>query len=140
VTTVLIALTVVLAAASAKADTEFGNADFRGSYGFSFELTIGVGAPRIVMVGQFTADGAGRYTGERTVNLGTASPESSGVFHQTFSCMYSVGQNGTGTAICTTPFGPERFAFVLADEGKEVHFISITPGISLRGVARKQSS
>jgi hypothetical protein len=54
--------------------------------------------------------------------------------------MYSVGQNGTGTATYATPFGPERFAFVLVAAGKEVQFISITPGISLRGVARNQSS
>ena len=134
-----VALTLVLGASALRADNEFSTGDLRGAYGFTFELTVGGGAPPIVAVGQFTADGAGTYAGERTVNLGTASPANSGVFRQTFSCTYSVGQNGTGSAICSTPFGPERFAFVLVAEGKEVLFVSVTPGISLRGIARKQS-
>ena len=135
----LIGLIVMLAASTVSADSAFGNGDLRGAYGFSFDLTFATGQ-RIAAVGRFTADGAGTYTGERTVNLGTGSPDSPGVFHQSFSCMYSVDQNGTGTAVCSTPFGPERFAFVLVDEGKELQFISITPGISLRGVARRQAS
>ena len=138
--TYLAASSLVLAASAVRAATEFRNADLQGSYGFSFELNLGGGAPNIVAVGQFVADGAGNYSGERTVNFGAASPTSTGLFHQAFTCTYSVVQSGTGTAICATPFGPERFGFVLVDEGKELQFISITPGISLRGVARKQSS
>lgn len=117
---------------AAQADTEFSNADLRGPYGFSFELIIS--ATRIVAVGQFTADGAGTYSGERTVNGGA------GGMDQIFSCHYSVRQKGTGTATCTATPGRENFAFVLVDKGKEVHFISTTPGIILRGVSRKQSS
>ena len=58
----------------------------------------------------------------------------------TFDCAYSVSPNGTGTATCTATPGAENFAFVLVDDGNEVHFISTTPGVILRGVARKQSS
>jgi len=131
----LLALSLVLAVPAAQADSEFSDADLRGSYGFSFELTILATGTRIVGIRQFTADGEGTFSGEGTTNAG------GGPTPHTFECRYSVRPNGTGTATCRAiPFGQENFAFVLVDEGKEVHFISTTPGVLLRGVARRQSS
>jgi hypothetical protein len=125
---------MLVAVPTTQADREFSNADLRGPYGFSFELTIVATGRRVVGIRQFTADGEGTFSGEGTSNAGA------GGLHLTFDCTYSVSPNGTGTAACTATPGAENFAFVLVDEGKEVHFISTTPGVLLRGVARKQSS
>ena len=124
---------MLVAVSSAQADQEFSNADLRGSYGWALEGTFGTTSLNAVR--QFTADGQGTFSGEGTVNAGA------GGLQHTFVCQYSVKPNGTGTATCDVQFlGKERFAFVLIDEGKEVRFISTTPGVIIHGVAGKQSS
>lgn len=113
------------------ADRKFSNADLRGPYGWALEGTFGMTSLDVIR--QFTADGQGTFSGEGTVNTGA------GGLQHTFICKYSVKPNGTGTATCDVEFlGRENFAFVLIDEGKEVRFISSTPGVIIHGVARKQ--
>lgn len=128
----LLAVSLVLAATSAAfADREFSNADLRGAYGWSLEGTAF--GTSLDVVRQFTADGQGTFSAEGIVNFGTG-----GVPH-TLVCSYSVKPNGIGTATCKSPeLGAERFAFVLIDEGREARFISTTPGVIIKGVARRQ--
>lgn len=124
---------MLVAVPTAQADREFSNADLRGRYGWTLEGTFF--ATSLDAIRQFTADGQGTFAGEGTVNAGA------GGFQHTFVCSYAVKPNGTGTATCDVEFlGKENFAFVLIDEGREVRFISTTPGVIIHGVARTQSS
>jgi hypothetical protein len=135
--TKLVVLVTVVAGWHARADDDqdgrpFSNADLRGPYGFAWDASAG--AAHIASVGQFTADGRGNFSGERTVNTGAA------VLQQTFHCRYETGANGVGTADCTIMPGGSRetFSTVLVDEGKQGPFISTTAGVVARGVAQKQ--
>ena len=111
---------------------QFSNADLRGSYGFSWDGTAG--ATHIAAVGQFTADGEGNFSGERTLNVGVA------VLQQAFTCTYEIKANGIGTADCTIMPGgsKETFTAVLVDKAKQGDFISTTAGVVARGGFRKQ--
>jgi hypothetical protein len=126
------ALVGVLASApAALAGKKFSEADIKGPYGFAFDGTVGV-VP-VSSVGQFTADGSGNLTGSRVLNAGGGSVP------QTFTCTYTVNDDGTGHASCVvTPGGPESFDFVLVDKGKEAYFIGSGPGVLIRGVAKPQ--
>jgi hypothetical protein len=131
--TFLIALMLVLAASSVRADSAFGNADLRGSYAWSLDGTAF--GTSLDVVRQFIADGQGTFSVEGIVNFGT------GAVPHTLVCRYSVKSNGLGTARCNSPeLGEEHFAFVLVDKGNEVRFISTTAGVIIKGVARRQSS
>lgn len=134
---IALALLVSMPTWHVKADDEqhgrpFRNADLRGPYGFSWDATAGT--THIAAVGQFTADGEGNASGERTLNIGAA------VLQQTFTCTYEIRDNGIGTADCTImPGGSEEaFTAVLVDKGKQGDFISTTAGVVARGVFRKQ--
>jgi hypothetical protein len=116
---------------AAWADRHFTNSDLRGSYSWTLEGTFA--GTSLVAVNQFTADGEGVFSGERTINLGT------GGLNTTFVCQYSVKPNGFGTATCDVEIlGRENFVFVLTDGGRQVHFISVTSGAVIRGEAQKQ--
>ena len=136
----MLALTLLLAGfmlavvPAARGDREFSNADLRGAYGWTLEGTFA--GTSLVALRQFTADGAGKLSGEGKINLGTGGL---GPFH--FDCSYLVMPDGTGTANCVVAvLGQEHFAFVLIDGGREVRFISVSDQAVIRGIARKQSS
>jgi hypothetical protein len=123
--------TVLAGAPQARADRQFSNGDLRGPYSWTLQGTFA--GTSLVAVNQFTADGDGIFSGERTINLGV------GGLNTTFVCRYSIRPNGFGTATCDVEvLGRENFVLVVTDGGKRIHFISITPGAVIRGEAEKQ--
>jgi len=132
------ALALVLVATSGAAfGGGFNDTNVNGPYAFSLHGTsAGMG---VTSVGRFTANGGGSIAaGDRTTAIGGVL-----VLHQTFGCIYSVNQNGTGTATCTVwPANPdgtttETLDFVIVNNG-EIHFISTQPGDVVEGVAEHQ--
>ena len=124
----------------------FTEMDVRGAYAFSFEGTVIQLGPAVAMVaapiaaaGVVVADGTGNIIDAvRTLNVnGTA-------VKQTFTCIYSVNPNGTGSATCALanplPGAPlaETFDFVLEDAGRAFRLIGTTPGITVAGSGTRQ--
>jgi putative salt-induced outer membrane protein YdiY len=132
----------LVAPVSARADDgEFTVADVRGSYGFSWDGTVGAGTSAPVpasAVGLLVADGEGKFTESvRTLSLDGS------VSHQTATGTYTVNRNGTGSATFSVNFGggvvrTETFDFVIVNNDREAHFIGTDPGVVIRGVAVKQ--
>jgi hypothetical protein len=116
----------------------FTEADVRGAYAFSFQGTVIQLGP-FAAAGIVVSDGKGNIINAvRTLNInGTA-------VQQTFTCIYSVNPNGTGSADCTLanplPGAPivETFDFALEDAGRAFRLISTTPGFTAVGTGKRQ--
>lgn len=127
--------------AQAKQVKKFGEADLKGSYGFSFygEAVEGPVIGPLASVGQFEADGEGNVTAAvRVLNLGGT------VLEQTGAGTYQVNADGTGSVVLVfsrggVPDSEETFSFVLFGNGSHVRFISTTEGVVSRGLARRMS-
>ena len=123
------------------AEREFTVADVRGSYGFSWNGTLGAGTSGAVPAaaeGLLVADGQGTFTeAVRTLSVNGS------VSHQTATGTYTVNSNGTGLATLHVNFAPgvvrtETFEFVIVNNGREAPFIGTDPGVVIRGLAIKQ--
>ena len=140
-----------LAVPAVQAGDRFTNRDVDGPTAFAFDgfATVPVPGGGFTMVptastGRFTADGHGNITdGARTLVVGGQS------LKQEFTCSYNVNPNGTGDARCTvtpsflTPTVPtssdtETFDFVVVERKKEAFFTATTPGVTIRGVTKRQ--
>jgi hypothetical protein len=128
----------------ALADANFSAHDIKGPYGFAFDGFVGTtatspGAP-VAAVGRFTADGSGKIEdGMRTLVVGGTA------LRQTFTCTYSVNDDGTGHADCIVTGAPdEHFDFAIASKGDEAYFTAVpanVPGAgttTIRGLAKSQ--
>lgn len=128
---------------SARADDDddrgertFSVRDLRGSYsvqlnGFVPSTTAGAPPTPVSILGRFTADGAGKARGSRTLII-TGQPIP---IPTTFDCDYTVSLQGTGTLACTitetnpnvTPPTPikriDTFNIVLDRRGAEVRLL-----------------
>jgi hypothetical protein len=132
----------LVAPVSARADEEeFTVGSVRGSYGFSWDGTVGAGTSGAVpaaAVGLLVADGEGNFTeAVRTLTVNGS------VSRQTATGTYTVNPNGTGSAVLHVNFGAgplvtETFEFVIVKGGREAPFIGTNPGVVIRGVAVKQ--
>lgn len=121
----------------------FSERDLRGTYNafFEGEATEGPFTGHATAIGLVRFDGRGNYVVHRTVNIGGTL-----IVNQIGDCTYSVEPSGSGTARCvvSTPSPPgipdmiEDLAFTLT-EADEAYFMSITPGLSAVGTARKQT-
>jgi hypothetical protein len=115
---------------------EFSVRDVDGPMAFAFDgfATVGTSTVPAAAVGRFVADGRGDITdGVRTLVVGGTT------LHQTFVCTYTVNPDGTGSASCeVTPGGPETFDFVIVKKKQEAFFTATTPGVTIRGVSRRQ--
>src|SRR5438105_15875653 len=134
----VLALGLVVLAASGSGAGGFGVGSIQGPYGFSFAGAF-VDGTRAAAVGSFSADGHGnRLNGVRTLSVGYSTGAT--VIHQTFSCMYSVDPAGTGTATCQfVPGHTETLAFVIISNN-EVQLIGTDTNSVIQGVAKKQGS
>lgn len=139
---------------SADADPRFGPGDIRGPYGFAFDGFIELppalgGRTPVAAVGRFVGDGQGQLTeGTRTLVVGGVAVS------QTFTCDYSVNEDGNGHADCivTTPPSTqhrESFDVVAFNKGDEASFTAVPPATTLpppaagppstiRGLAKRQ--
>ena len=128
----------------ALADANFSAHDIKGPYGFAFDGFVGTtatspGAP-VAATGRFTADGNGKIEdGTRTLVIGGTA------LRQTFTCTYSVNDDGTGHADCIVTGAPdEHFDFVIVSKGDEAYFTAVpatVPGAgttTIRGLAKSQ--
>jgi hypothetical protein len=129
---------LVLPIAEAGRD-EYSVRDITGPFAAVFDgvVMVNTTAAPAAAVGRFIADGNGKLTdGVRTLVVGGTA------LHQTFTCTYTVNSNGTGTATCIVMTGStstnESFYFVIVKRKKEVHFTATTPGVTIRGVAKRQ--
>ena len=116
------------------AEPVFSNQSLRGAYGFTSSGTL-FGDPGIA-VGRITFDGQGLCTLVIRVNIaatgGTEPIDAT-------ACTYRVQPDGTGTLTVAIPgLGTFTIAFVLVDHGKELHTISLDPGISTTALLKKQ--
>jgi hypothetical protein len=116
---------------------EFSVRDVDGPMAFAFDgfATVGTSTVPAASIGRFIADGRSNLTdGVRTLVVGGTT------VHQTFTCTYTVNaDDGTGSASCVvTPGGPETFDFVIVEKKKEAFFTATTPGVTIRGVSRRQ--
>jgi len=132
----VLALGLVVLAASGSSGSSFGVGNIQGAYGFSFGGAF-VDGTRAAAVGSFSADGKGNIlNGVRTLSIGYSTGAT--VIHQTFSCMYSVDPNGMGTATCQfVPGHPETLAFVIISNN-EVQLIGTDANSVINGVAKRQ--
>ncbi len=90
---------------------------------------------QVAAVGRFRADGYGNITdGVRSISVNGAH------FLQTYTCIYQINQDGTGTAECLIDQTQltETFYVALNKKGKEIQFVTTTPGTIVTGVAKKQ--
>jgi hypothetical protein len=119
-----------------RSDRTFSVRDLRGSYsvqlnGFVPSTTAGAPPTPVSILGRFTADGAGKARGSRTLII-TGQPIP---IPTTFDCNYTVSLQGTGTLACTitetnpnvTPPTPiqriDTFNIVLDRRGAEVRLL-----------------
>jgi hypothetical protein len=133
----LVSVLALVLVATSGAAFGFNNGNLNGPYAFSLEGTSS--GNQVISIGRLIADGHGAiWGGNRTTVIGGVL-----VLHQTFTCTYSVNQDGTGTATCTVwPANPdgtttETLAFVIVN-GNQVQFISTQPGDVVQGVANHQ--
>jgi hypothetical protein len=112
----------------------FHDRSLRGAYGFISSGTL-FGDPGIA-VGRTTFDGEGTCTLAITVNIAAAG--GTGPIVAT-SCTYAVQPDGTGTLTVAIPgLGTFTIAFVLVDNGQELHTISLDAGVSTTALLKKQ--
>jgi uncharacterized membrane protein HdeD (DUF308 family) len=118
----------------AAAAPPFNDRSLRGAYGFISSGTL-FGDPGIA-VGRASFDGEGTCTLTITVNIAAAGGTGPVV---ATPCTYAVQPDGTGTLTVAIP-GLSTFtiAFVLVDNGQEVHTISLDPGVSTTALLKKQ--
>jgi hypothetical protein len=114
----------------------FSNRHLRGDYAFT--------AQTCCVLGRFTADGAGHFSGSLTLAGG------GDVHHESMDCDYNVAPDGTGTMNCTTVKldGPGigdtatgTNEFVLLNRGEEVFVMNNEPGGEVEGlvtIAKRQ--
>jgi hypothetical protein len=116
------------------AEPSFSNASLHGAYGFSSSGTL-FGDPGIA-VGRTTFDGQGLCT--LVIRFNIAATGGTEPIDAT-ACTYGVQPDGTGTLTVAIPgLGTFTIAFVLVDHGKELHTISLDPGISTTALLKKQ--
>ena len=116
------------------AEPSFSNASLHGAYGFSSSGTL-FGDPGIA-VGRTTFDGQGLCT--LVIRFNIAATGGTEPIDAT-ACTYGVQPDGTGTLTVAIPgLGTFTIAFVLVDYGKELHTISLDPGISTTALLKKQ--
>jgi hypothetical protein len=144
-TAVFALMLLCIVTTTADAAQRFSVKDVDGPTAFAFDgfatvvppgTTTPVQAPAAA-VGRFDADGNGHLAnGVRTLVVGGQ------VFHETFTCTYTVQVNGTGHAECDVDGdrGPqdESFDFVIKKKKDEVVFTSTTPGVTIRGATKRQ--
>jgi len=119
---------------TAAAEPLFSNQSLHGAYGFSSTGTL-FGDPGIA-VGRTTFDGQGLCT--LVIRFNIAATGGTEPIDAT-SCTYGVQPDGTGTLTVAIPgLGTFTIAFVLVDHGKELHTISLDPGISTTALLKKQ--
>ncbi len=136
---VLMFAVACLVAPVAAAGGGFSVRDLDGPAAFAFDGFVTVSGTMVpaAAVGRFTADGGGNITdGVRTLVVGGTAVE------QTFTCMYTVNPDGTGSAACEITTGPEEseesFDFVIVKRKKEAFFTSTTTGVTIRGATKRQ--
>jgi hypothetical protein len=116
------------------AEPVFSNQSLRGAYGFTSSGTL-FGDPGIA-VGRTTFDGQGLCT--LVIRFNIAATGGTEPIDAT-ACTYGVQPDGTGTLTVAIPgLGTFTIAFVLVDHGKELHTISLDPGISTTALLKKQ--
>jgi hypothetical protein len=116
------------------AEPVFSNQSLHGAYGFSSTGTL-FGDPGIA-VGRTTFDGQGLCT--LVIRFNIAATGGTEPIDAT-ACTYGVQPDGTGTLTVAIPgLGTFTIAFVLVDHGKELHTISLDPGISTTALLKKQ--
>jgi hypothetical protein len=131
---VLWLLTVGVPGVTADDDESFSNRSLRGAYGFISSGTL-FGDPGIA-VGRTTFDGQGLCT--LVIRFNIAATGGTEPIDAT-ACTYGVQPDGTGTLTVAIPgLGTFTIAFVLVDHGKELHTISLDPGISTTALLKKQ--
>jgi len=119
---------------TAAAEPLFSNQSLHGAYGFSSTGTL-FGDPGIA-VGRTTFDGQGLCT--LVIRFNIAATGGTEPIDAT-ACTYGVQPDGTGTLTVAIPgLGTFTIAFVLVDHGKELHTISLDPGISTTALLKKQ--
>jgi hypothetical protein len=127
-------LLIVSMSGTAAAVPSFSNESLHGAYGFSSSGTL-FGDPGIA-VGRTTFDGQGLCT--LVIRFNIAATGGTEPIDAT-SCTYGVQPDGTGTLTVAIPgLGTFTIAFVLVDHGKELHTISLDPGISTTALLKKQ--
>jgi hypothetical protein len=127
-------LLIVSMSGTEAAEPSFSNESLQGAYGFSTSGTL-FGDPGIG-VGRITFDGQGLCT--LVIRFNIAATGGTEPIDAT-SCTYGVQPDGTGTLTVAIPgLGTFTIAFVLVDHGKELHTISLDPGISTTALLKKQ--
>jgi hypothetical protein len=131
---VLWLLTVGVPGVTADDDESFSNRSLRGAYGLIASGTL-FGDPTIA-VGRITFDGKGTCGLVVTVNIAAAGGTGPTV---ATVCTYAVQTDGTGTFTAVVPgLGTFNNAFVIVDNRKEVHMITLDPGVSATTLLKKQ--
>lgn len=114
----------------------FTNRHLRGDYAFTSQTCC--------VLGRFTADGAGHFSGSLTLAGG------GDVHHESIDCDYNVSPDGAGTMNCSTVKldGPGigdsstgTNEFVLLNGGQEVFVMNNEPGGEVEGlvtIAKRQ--
>jgi hypothetical protein len=133
---VLWLLTVGVPGVTADDDESFSNRSLRGAYGFIASGTLNDNAA--LAVGRYTFHGNGTCALTLTVNVNNVTLGGVGPIVAT-ACTYAVQPDGTGTISVDVPgFGPFTFAFVIVDNKKELHLITLDPGVSATVLVKKQ--
>jgi hypothetical protein len=138
----VIVLSAILAYVSiSQAAGRFGPQTMKGVYAFSGAGTLGFGTIPAAVAGLNSFDGTSACGISARLNSGgTVSPLTSA------ECSYQVNPDGSGTLrvrFNEPPFGPFLSHFVIADSGKELHFMlsdEIGLGTVASGVSKRQQS
>jgi len=116
------------------ADPSFSNHSLRGAYGFISSGTL-FGDPGIV-VGRTTFNGQGICT--LVIRFNIPAARGAAPIDAT-TCTYDVEPDGTGTLTVAIPrLGTFTIAFVIVDDGKELHTISLDEGVSTTALMKRQ--
>jgi hypothetical protein len=116
------------------AEPSFSNQSLRGAYGQIASGTL-AGDPAI-SVARFTFHGDGTCSLVTRINIAAAGSTGSIV---ATACTYAVQPDGTGTLTVVLPeLGTFNLALVIVDNQKEVHLITLDPGVSATLLLKKQ--
>jgi hypothetical protein len=130
--TAIACLATLSTASELQAHPTCSDSSLNGSFAFTLTGTNFGAGVSFALVGRFTADGSGLFSGTGTESV------SGTIGHVAFKGSYKVDPDCSGSATLTFQGGGNALLdFVIADDGKQVQLIDADEGTLETGFARK---